>query len=301
MENATASTYPSPYLLLPTIFLLSFSSVGISAYYFLFKLIVQNSECMPNDVKFLITNLSCSFCLRALYMVYKFVYELLIFNYGFETFSVTFTYCAIEQSFYMVTGLCRNATFLIISLNRLWKTVSKPSVFSHTANERSACSMTFILILSTWLPSYFLYSMVVIASTQTLDTNVHIRFCYLTSIFESHLSNVQNYVMLFMQFSTTAVYIVVYVINKSKLREFKVGVMENSLNGRYVQWANVKVSRWLMPLTLFSALLSAATISSAIIVRLTAKLSQIQSINMSMILIMIYGADAALYPFMCIW
>uniref|UniRef100_A0A915IDB7 Uncharacterized protein n=1 Tax=Romanomermis culicivorax TaxID=13658 RepID=A0A915IDB7_ROMCU len=104
----------------------------------------------------------------------------------------------------------------------------------------------------------------------------------------------------FEQISTAVVYGIVYKKNRQILNNFVVTALKNNLNERFVQWANVKVTKWLLPLTLISVTLNVSSVALTSTLRTFVKMGFMGATTLSLSLISAFSFEAQIFPLLCI-
>uniref|UniRef100_A0A915J5B6 Uncharacterized protein n=1 Tax=Romanomermis culicivorax TaxID=13658 RepID=A0A915J5B6_ROMCU len=104
----------------------------------------------------------------------------------------------------------------------------------------------------------------------------------------------------FEQIATAVVYGIVYKKNRQILNNFVVTALKNNLNERFVQWANVKVSKWLMPLILISIMLNVSSVILSSSLRTFMTMTFLDATILSLSTITLFSFEAQIFPLLCI-
>uniref|UniRef100_A0A915J7A3 Uncharacterized protein n=1 Tax=Romanomermis culicivorax TaxID=13658 RepID=A0A915J7A3_ROMCU len=102
------------------------------------------------------------------------------------------------------------------------------------------------------------------------------------------------------QIATAVVYGIVYNKKRHILNDFIVTSAKNNLNERFVQWENVKVSKWLIPLILISVTLNATSMALASMLRSFVKMDFLDATTMHLGIIAAFSFEAQISPLLCI-
>uniref|UniRef100_A0A915HXM9 Uncharacterized protein n=1 Tax=Romanomermis culicivorax TaxID=13658 RepID=A0A915HXM9_ROMCU len=125
-------------------------------------------------------------------------------------------------------------------------------------------------------------------------------FCYISNLWSLSLNNYHNIFVILMQITTACIYGVVYRKNKQILKKFVVMTVKNNLNERFAQWANVKISKWLTPLTLISALLNISFVSLTTTLRTFMEMDFWDTTTLALSLMAAFSVEALIFPLLCI-
>uniref|UniRef100_A0A915LBW7 Uncharacterized protein n=1 Tax=Romanomermis culicivorax TaxID=13658 RepID=A0A915LBW7_ROMCU len=92
----------------------------------------------------------------------------------------------------------------------------------------------------------------------------------------------------------------VYKKNKQILNNFVVTAVKNNLNERFVQWANVKVTKWLIPLTLISVTLNVSSVALTSSLRTFMTMTFFDATTLALSMIAVFSFEAQIFPLLCI-
>uniref|UniRef100_A0A915L461 Uncharacterized protein n=1 Tax=Romanomermis culicivorax TaxID=13658 RepID=A0A915L461_ROMCU len=104
----------------------------------------------------------------------------------------------------------------------------------------------------------------------------------------------------FEQIATVVVYGIVYKKNRQILNNFVVTAVKNNLNERFVQWANVKVTKWLIPLTLISVTLNVSSVALTTSLRTFMTMTFFDATTLALSMIAVFSFEAQIFPLLCI-
>uniref|UniRef100_A0A915INE4 G-protein coupled receptors family 1 profile domain-containing protein n=1 Tax=Romanomermis culicivorax TaxID=13658 RepID=A0A915INE4_ROMCU len=267
--------------------------VATIATLFLSKQLLRDCDSkIPFYVRFLIFNVCVSYIFKNLYLLYKSLANILVHVTGTSHLHITYSTCAIEQIFFVVPSTSRHLSFLFIGTERLFKTFYFPNC---NESNKLFLMLSIISLVATWILPLLLHFAL-------LDYNRGIVcFCVLSKIWSD------NYVKLFAIFLTilplitVSIYCIVYYRNRSILSKFVIKVISRNLTERFIQWSNVKVSGWLIPVTVISLMISVSGTILALIIRLCRVVNNDTDITMvTSIIGTVYVLDNVSFPFLCV-
>uniref|UniRef100_A0A915J2A1 G-protein coupled receptors family 1 profile domain-containing protein n=1 Tax=Romanomermis culicivorax TaxID=13658 RepID=A0A915J2A1_ROMCU len=211
------------------------------------------------NVKVLLINCSATYFYRSFHYGLMCAYHLWILYVG-DT-SLSSLICIIIQYPYFVANLNSYVYFFLIGLERMWSTYriklksDQPKVRPTSYFVKRSILLCFppILILTIVYPFFCRWT---VLKTSTLD------YCIIGKIFNEFGYKFSNTLILIIQVLTCVVHGAVYFVNRWKYENLFANTALYKLTLRLQYSANLKITRWLTPISVFHCIWSFGTFFS---------------------------------------
>uniref|UniRef100_A0A915IMI2 Uncharacterized protein n=1 Tax=Romanomermis culicivorax TaxID=13658 RepID=A0A915IMI2_ROMCU len=126
-------------------------------------------------------------------------------------------------------------------------------------------------------------------------------YCYMPRIWEVSYNNQCNLFGLILNVMTLFIYTIVYWKNAARLRKINIETMNSNLNRRFIEWSCVKITKWLIPLTIISITPIGVVLTGFTIFRFLGYGQSLATFEASIFIVILFAFDASLYSYVCIW
>uniref|UniRef100_A0A915I1G5 Gustatory receptor n=1 Tax=Romanomermis culicivorax TaxID=13658 RepID=A0A915I1G5_ROMCU len=205
---------------------------------------------LPRFLKYTMINCCICYCVIGAYLAVRSVYIYVLVGLGFHVIRVSVTACLYIETLYGTVYMGSIVTVTAIGVERLWATLRK----EHNQRSRQWWFHFVMSSLVSWPLAFIAYASFLWNTNYEPESSVC--FCYYVTILGGFGATARVWFVAVLQIIVLTTHIAIMKLNSKVSTEMWTAseAARHDLAKRYSKWVNYKVSRMLLPVSLFHAL-----------------------------------------------
>uniref|UniRef100_A0A915IZE2 Gustatory receptor n=1 Tax=Romanomermis culicivorax TaxID=13658 RepID=A0A915IZE2_ROMCU len=275
-------------------FFITLGEIGLFMNSLSTKILIECGARIPYRIKILLIASCLTYAVRCVYFMAKCGYIIcILINDGYDSTSMSYGLCVLEETFYITTGFGHFLSLFYISIERL---IVSQLVENFKDRKYNGKSIKFnMAVASTFVFGACVHFLITGLSYHNFRYENLLNFCYVAFIWDKTYANTYTFLCIFVQIVTCLTHYIVHRKNRRNFDRFVVQNVHGNLDRRFNIWSNIKVTKWLLKVMVPSTILMTVVLAAILIWRTQFSLDFKWSVFYSVTVMCFYSFEAFLF------